>query len=89
MNDLERSALLWLRVFALNPTRKINAEMVELYGVSRRRSRDIIRYLKNAGAIILKTSIGYGSKYVLDESVTKRLLHELDNEGRKQKTSGW
>jgi hypothetical protein len=89
MTDLERAALLWLRVFLQNPHQRISAEKVEIYGVSRRRSRDIVRTLKEKGAISLRTSIGYGSRYVVDEAVAKSLLIGLDADGTPKKTSGW
>jgi hypothetical protein len=63
--------------------------MVQLYGVSRRRSRDVLAYLKDQGAIVRQSSIGSGSRYVVDQAVAKTLLLDLDTEGARIKKSGW
>jgi hypothetical protein len=89
MTDLERSALLWLLVFMNNPTRPINAGMLQLYGVSRRRSHDVLRHLKKISALTLQRSIGNGSKWVVNKDVAKALIKGLDSDGTRPKTSGW
>jgi len=89
MNDLERAAILWLLVFINNPTRPINAEMIQRYGVSRRRSYEILKYLKKICALTLQKSIGNGSKWVVNKDVAKVLIRSVEADGTRIQISGW
>jgi len=89
MYSLEKAALLWLRVFVKSPNMRINVGTMELVGVSRRRSREILQQIRDLGAISLVHDFGGGSHYVINGHVAKSLLDEIDEFGDKIKHSGW
>lgn len=71
-NDLSSQAQKWLEFFLSNPEVRVNYLALMGQGVSRRRSRDIIRELKEAKCLTLTRLVGGGSslKVVRSESTS-------------------
>jgi hypothetical protein len=68
---------------------RINVATMELVGVSRRRSREILHEIRELDAIFLMHDFGGGSHYVILEEKTKQLLATIDEFGNPIKKSGW